>query len=345
MDNFITKIRNIEIASSELGVRVTNQYSHIRGEQLLEKFRIPQVGEKDGSHFLRAKLKTDKHGQCMSRSDNNVENLASILIIDCDKQVDNDGQEIEGSPDPKLVHEALKTNNIGHVIYGSHSHYMGIKGNRYRIILAANRPYDKEELPATIEACLLLINQSVSGYTLAYAKENNVFAQAWYYPRLPAGNTIEHLYFEYLEGALISVVTAPQLPPTNYQATTTQHYNNGRISPIHAFNQQNRLTDLLSYYGYKRKLVIGNYEKWLSPESSSGIAGITVKNNKFFSHHSDQFNDGYWHDAFDLMKIRTGLSERDALIKASKETTTPNGRLVDEYNKNLSNKNKSIENQ
>ena len=345
MDNFITKIRNIEIASSELGVRVTDQYSHINGETLLEKFRTIPTGQKDGSHFLRKQLEINKNGQCMSRSENNMEHLASLLIIDCDKQVDHDGQEIEGAPDPKLIHEALKNNNIGHVIYGSHSHYTGTKGNRYRIILVTSRPYNKEELPATIEACLLLINQYINDYTLAYAKENNVFAQAWYYPRCPRGNTFEHLYFEHLEGLPVPVAVIDKLPPISHVATNTkQQCPDGKISPIQAFNQQNRLTDLLSRYNYKRKLVTSNHEKWLSPESSSGIAGITVKDNKFFSHHNDQFSDNYWHDAFDLMRVREGLSEHDALIKASKETIAPDGRSVDNYNKNLFNKNKSIEN-
>lgn len=111
---------------------------------------------------------------------------------------------------------------------------------------------------------------------------------------------------------------------TNQPYNKEQLHTNGKISPIQVFNEQNPLMALLSQYGYKRKLVTSDYEKWLSPESSSGIAGITVKDNKFFSHHNDQFNDRYWHDAFDLMKGREGISEKDAIIKAALLMTPSN---------------------
>lgn len=114
-------------------------------------------------------------------------------------------------------------------------------------------------------------------------------------------------------------------------STQTHFYNNQQAlgderSPIQKFNEQNQLADLLIQYGYKRKLITSEHEKWLSPESSSGVAGITVRDNKFFSHHNDLFNDGFWHDSFDLMKGREGLSGKDAIIKVSPKITAQNDR-------------------
>jgi hypothetical protein len=319
MSDFITKIRNIEIASSEEGVRVTNQYTHINGEVFLAKLRVTPVGDKDGGHFLRTRLMIADNNRCMPRSDNNAESLASVLIIDCDRRMNQYGQEVEGAPDPLLVHEALKNNNIGHIIYGSYSHYAGTKGNRYRIILVTEKPYNREQLAATSEAIVLLINQSLDEELLAYAKENNVFAQAWYYPRKPVDSDAKSLYFEHPNGNPIAVFEPPIFPPNNHNYSN--RYSSGNtLSPIKAFNEQNLLAELLIKYGYKRKLVKSTEERWLSPNSSSGTAGIVVRDNRFFSHHNDKFNDGYWHDAFDLMRIHEGLSENDAVIRAAQST-------------------------
>ena len=121
-------------------------------------------------------------------------------------------------------------------------------------------------------------------------------------------------------------------PPTSNSRKTYANAN-GEISPIHAFNDQYPITDLLNQYGYKRVYISKEYEKWISPDSKSRSAGITVKEGKFYSHHDDDINNGYWHDAFDLMRVREGLSDQEAVIKAAKNSIAPDGRTIDEYNK------------
>ena len=332
MSDFITIIRNTEIASSEQGVRVTNQYTLINGEALLERLRTIQIGDKDGSHYLRARLKIMESSRCMPRSDINIENLASSLIIDCDKHTNQDGQEIEGAPDPFLVHNVLKNLKIGHIIYGSYSHYAGGKGNRYRIILATQKPYHKDQLAATAEALVLLINQNLNQELLAYAKENSVFAQAWYYPRKLGSSEVKPLYFEYLNGNLIEVFEAEKSPPITHMRTRSD-FQGGELSPIKAFNEQNPLTKLLTQYGYKRKLTTSAEERWLSPDSTSSRAGMVVRGERVFSHHNNRLNDGYWHDAFDFMRVHEELSLRDAVIRAAQLTVTPDGKTIDQHNK------------
>ncbi|HAT3974875.1 TPA: DUF3987 domain-containing protein [Legionella pneumophila] len=334
MSDFITIIKNTEVASSEQRVRVTNRYTCITGEKLLERLRTIQMGEKDGSHFLRARLNISDDGRCMSRSDSNMESLARVLIIDCDKRINQDGQEIEGAVDPLLVHNALKKLNIGHIIYGSYSHYAGGKGNRYRIILATEKPYNKEQLAATAEALVSLINHDLDEELLAYAKENSVFAQAWYYPRRPLNSNVQSLHFEYLNGNPVLVCEAEKLPQYNHMRH--ERYSSGdNLSVIQAFNEQYFLPELLTQYGYKLKFVKNGEERWLSPDSTSGIAGIVVRGARFFSHHNNGLNDGYWHDAFDFMKVHETLSERDAVKRASQLTIAPDGNTIDEYNKKI----------
>lgn len=332
MSNFITILRNSVVASTKQRVTVTNQFKNIGVEQILMRLRSVEAGEKDGSHFIRTALKQCSDAYCMSRSDSNAESMATVLIIDCDKHIDNNGEEQDGAPDPYKVSESLKAAGIGHILFGSYSYYCGLM--RYRIILATNTAYSKEQLTPTAEAIVALININLSGDLLAYASENAVWSQAWYYPRKPANSIIEPLYIEYLEGNAVDVVEPQPIAPIAHIIKRNTPSSANQISPIQAFNEQNSLDDLLVLYGYKHVLATKNHERWLSPDSTSGKAGITVKNNKFFCHHSsDPFYDGYWHDAFDLMRVREGLTEKEAVIKAAKNTHAPDGRTVDEYNK------------
>lgn len=333
MSDFITILKNTVVASTDTGITTTDQFKNISGAELIGKLKQLPNGNKDGSHLIRTSLQVLDDGRCMPRSDTNTRKLADLVVIDCDKHVNGDGCEMEGAPDPYNIHQALKDMNIGHIIYGSYSHYTGAKGNRYRVILTTKEPYTKGQLPATIEACILRINKRLDSHVLAYAKENNVFAQGWYHPRRPIDSLIEHLYFEYLAGESIPASEINILPPNNHIASSKKTMAGWGTSPIQSFNEENPLSALLGQYGYKRKLLTSTYEKWLSPESSSGISGITVKDNKFFSHHNDQFNDGYWHDAFDLMKGQEGISEKEAINKISSSTMRPNGNFLDDANK------------
>ncbi|GGI92324.1 YfjI family protein [Legionella impletisoli] len=332
MKDFISILENTVVASTQTGIATTDRFENIKGKVLYNLLKQLPYGNKDGSHFLRTSLITND-GRCMPRNDANTYNMANLIVIDCDKRIDEEGYEIEGAPDPLAVHQTLKIMGIGHILYGSYSHYAGQKGNRYRIILATDKPYGRNQLPATVEKMIISLNQNLKGHLLAYAKENNVFAQGWYYPRKPFGSNVELLYFEYLDGLPIKGANFQNIPPTNHTDPKKKHGLSDQNSPIQAFNEQHQLTTLLSQYGYKRKLVTSTQEKWLSPESSSGIAGITVRDDKFFSHHNDPFNDGYWHDAFDLVRVREGLSLKDAIAKAAQESIAIDDSAIYEHNK------------
>lgn len=331
--NFISILKNTIVASTRSCVKVTEQFKNITVDTILARLKMVEVGNKDGSHFIRTSLKqSGSDPYCMARGDGNATSLASMLIIDCDKHIDSNGEEKDGAPDPHAVSDSLKAAGIGHILFGSYSYYTGLV--RYRILLVSRVPYSKEQLSPTAEAIVASININLSGDLLAYASENAVWSQPWYYPRKPANSIIEPLYIEYLEGNSVDIVEPQPVTPVTHTVPRNNQINTNEISPIHTFNEQNSLTELLSFYGYKRVLVTKDHEKWLSPDSSSGKAGITVKDNRFFCHHSsDPFYDGYWHDAFDLMHTREGLTEREAVKKAAMNTFAPDGRTVDEHNR------------
>lgn len=66
---------------------------------------------------------------------------------------------------------------------------------------------------------------------------------------------------------------------------------------IGQFNESADVVQLLERNGYKPR-----GKRWLSPTSSTGIAGVVVfQDGRCYSHHaSDPLNDGHAHDAFDL---------------------------------------------
>lgn len=334
MSNFIELLSKITVAISPYGVKSTEGFTNHSGAELPPILRKVQVCEKDGSHFLRTSLKLSNSGDCLTRSNINCESLASLLILDCDKKIDEHGKILEGAPNPHEVSRVLSHHNLVHILYGSYSHYTGEKGNRYRIILLSDTPYNSSQLAPTIEALISLINTGLDSELLANATENNTWAQPWYLPRKIANSSIADLYIESFKGGAFTVFDPQPLPPlSSYKELRFSNKQTGELSPIQAFNHQNALIDLLTQYGYKKVYESNENQKWLSPLSKSGIAGITVRNDKFYSHHDDEFNDGYWHDAFDLMRAREGLSNKEAIIKAAKNSLAPDGRTVDEYNK------------
>lgn len=323
MDNFTSILSNTKVASSLNGVTVSNDFKNINGVELISRFKKPTHGTKDGSYYLRTNLKTNDNGMCLPRADANTHSLANVFIIDCDKRIDiNTGEQLQGAPDPYQVSDILIKNNIGHILYGSYSHYVGNVGNRYRVILAAETPYNADQLEPTLAEVISLINTNLDGDLLVSATENGTWSQPWYYPRKPQNSSVAELYIEYLEGEAIKVIEPVEPPPkTNKKKCTS--LKEGEISPINAFNQQNPLSSLLNFYGYKKIYSTKNFEKWLSSDSTTGIAGIRVEGDRFFSHHgSCPFNDGYWHDAFDLMRVSEKLSEREAVIKAAQQHKT-----------------------
>lgn len=95
----------------------------------------------------------------------------------------------------------------------------------------------------------------------------------------------------------------------------------GGLSPIKAFGECYQIEQCFSWYGYQKR---GN--KWLSPNSESGVAGVTISGNKWFSKHTSD-NDigaashdgGRFGDAFDLFIFFEHSGNRDAALKKAGE--------------------------
>ncbi|HAR96716.1 MAG TPA: hypothetical protein DCR97_12265 [Deltaproteobacteria bacterium] len=87
-------------------------------------------------------------------------------------------------------------------------------------------------------------------------------------------------------------------------------------SPIDAYNAANPIEDVLESYGYKKK-----GDRYLSPNSSSGTPGVSVKDGRWISSHgSDEATIGKSGDAFDLFVFFDHRGDFDAAMKAAAGT-------------------------
>lgn len=84
-------------------------------------------------------------------------------------------------------------------------------------------------------------------------------------------------------------------------------------SVIEAFNQAHDVESLLESHGYERR-----GRKYLCPQSSTGLPGITISEGKMFSHHgSDPLANGHQNDAFDVFCILEHNGDQGAAVKAA----------------------------
>ena len=90
----------------------------------------------------------------------------------------------------------------------------------------------------------------------------------------------------------------------------------GSEDVIGAFNETVSLQAALERNGYMQK-----GERYLAPSSSTGVPGVSILEGVCYSHHaSDPLNDGYAHDAFDVMRLlECGGDSKAALDKARDE--------------------------
>jgi len=94
-----------------------------------------------------------------------------------------------------------------------------------------------------------------------------------------------------------------------------RHVSHEHGDVIGAYNRNNDIAALLIQHGYQPR-----GKRWLSPTSSSGIAGVVVlkDSGKCYSHHaSDMLNDGHSHDAFDVFCILDHNNNFSEAIKAA----------------------------
>lgn len=188
------------------------------------------------------------------------------------------------------------------------------------------------------------------------ARESYTPKQTFFYGRNPeTAYVFLHLKGEFVDVALRSAANAAYLADKRaqrqreelaatacFRAETQRNRKasgrlvEGQVSPIAAFNDAHNVRSILKTHGYRAK-----GQKFVSPASSSGMAGVVVLagqdgRERVFSHHSnDALSDGLAHDAFDLFCILDHGGDKWAAIQAAaKLLTTATGISLHLHNRN-----------
>jgi hypothetical protein len=312
-------------------------------KELCEEFRPPpDVGEKDGSYFVR--------GPCIegqsTRSDANIA-PAGVVILDGDKSYDPETGEItEGAPVPAEVHEALKKIGITHCLFTTYSHSPDADIQRFRVVIPAHTK-DKGELTGVLE--WIFHRLAAHECHLVNVRENRSWSQAWYFPRLSskaskylclfhgAGEIFDtEAALKWYEDQKVFTLEAPELEKTN--STPRPRDPNSAYAKFNAQHGTPKwMLQTLKGNGYtlQSTSLDDNDERMfrlLSPHSTSGSPGIVLFHGddgvwRVFSHHNEKeplSRDGdpvKVCDAFDLFRIlEHGGKEHEALEAWNKLT-------------------------
>lgn len=114
-----------------------------------------------------------------------------------------------------------------------------------------------------------------------------------------------------------------------------QRVANGELSPIDAYKAAYSIESEFEINGYRKR-----GDRYLSPNSESGAAGVSIKGDKWFSSHGSDValgigratNGGCMGDAFDLFCYYSHGNNRDAALKAAGAMFTINGKTLTNQN-------------
>ena len=303
-------------------------------EELVEATSTPQVGDKDGSYFVRGLC-----SEATTRSDEHITE-ANLIVLDGDSRFDRmTGELTSGAPHPESVHDALRKLNLRHHIYTAHSHGAEGKGHRYRVVVPASLGSDPRVLAACVDHLLEKIQ--AAGVPLAPVQENYRWSQPWFFPRLRAGDA-EFLSYTYAEGTLLDVEAIFQdwlaKQPLDIELATESGEDPG-TGVIGQFLSEHGDPDSmvahLERHGYA---LVGAGQmndapsyRFLAPNSESGSPGVVLFQTqrgrwRVVSFHGESdplaVKDPFSgkpraHDAFDLFRILDhGGDLRAALVAA-----------------------------
>lgn len=312
----------IQLSRSTGGVRNTSlEPWSPTFEELVHATSTLQVGDKDGSYFVRGPC-----SEAATRSDDDITE-ANLIVLDGDSRFDPmTGELTSGAPHPSLVHEVLRNLNLRHHIYTSHSNGAQGKGNRYRVLLPAPLGSDPKALAACVD--YLVDEIQAGGVPLAKVQENYRWSQAWFFPRIRSGDA-PFLSYTYAEGADLDVESVQEewlrRQPTDIEVATAESEDVPGIDIIGRFLREHGDPDTMATYlerhGYT---LVGAGQmndapsyRFLAPNSQSGSPGVVLFRTergrwRVVSFHGEndplaatdaRSGKPFAHDAFDLFRI------------------------------------------
>ncbi|WP_299084409.1 hypothetical protein [uncultured Paraglaciecola sp.] len=266
-----------------------------------------KVGSKDGPYFVRGRCEGNRSDKAMLHSNN------LLIIIDGDSSVNEDGEVVEGAPDPELAHKAMKEAGIEHLIYTSHSHHKhGENFNKWRLLVPSDGT--PETLASGVDAIIDILHSA--GVKVAPVSENNSLSQPWYFPRVEAGRAAFYYSSSYETGKLFNVpVKAPEPIPFATKAKPKQRGE----SVVQAYCDRYPLQQKVEELGFKHI----RENRYLPPESKSGVAGAKIitgerdGRERLYIHNTSHPLHGKGLDSFDLFCEQDHRGDFKEAVKAA----------------------------
>lgn len=219
----------------------------------------------------------------LGRFNSNSRASGSELVMISGIEIDYDAGDVS----VEQVAETLKTAGIKSLVVSTHSSTDA--NHKWRVFIPLSKKYTSSYRHSFVEHVDNLIGNIA-------AQESYATKQIFYVGRSVAN---EYKCVE-TEGEYLDVVFPESIQVHTFVEVKAQKQSSSfSTSLIDNFNSENNIETILMNNGYMKS---GN--RFISPTSSSGVAGIIVKNNKVYCHNqTDQLANRHWNDAFDVYRI------------------------------------------
>ena len=302
--------------------------------------RPPYSPNKNGKAFIV--------GPCAGRRADINMPYADVAVLDADSKILPDGSIETGAPDLEIVHQALVSWDVSHLLYTTYSHGSG-KGSRYRVLFPC-RSNNKIELLAFLTHITGAL-QDTAGIPIALTKESSVWSQMWQLPKVSGeqapyefryhlGHSFKPRLFAISQGLQDEngqPIHSKVPQPTRLAEENETKYLK-RPSVISMFNRRFSSLQWLEEAGYTfhgqsvvvdergEPQVIYRYKK---PDSSSGPGVVAFvdpfnmlqsgePNFCIYSHHTnDVLNNGHANDSFSVFSLLNRIPKSEAIFVAA----------------------------
>lgn len=271
-------------------------------DDLWQRIQKPRVGPKDGSYYIRGGDLT-----VPERADEHLR-TAELVILDGDRRIDPEtGESIPGAPPLHEVTRVLAALGINHLAHTSHSYRaIGEDGAtfwKYRILVPC-RLQNENDLNDAIDFLFAALYRE--GVYLDDVRENRVWSQPWYLPRVEKPEHLEHyIAHRYDGGSFLDIAPIRRYADERRQREQAERKAQtappvsmpqpGTDSPALAFNREHGLSwirDTLASLGYRFAYFDKRHDayRYISPTSETKTAGVVVMRGSrgdwiVYSHH------------------------------------------------------------
>jgi hypothetical protein len=207
-------------------------------------------------------------------------------------------------PIPDLAEETLTKLGVAYVLWTTHSHTA--QEPRYRVVF----PLSGVLPPNLLKMAYSILMKQLLPF-------DGVIDESCFHPArlfiLPCVHPERTSHFETKANIQGKWIRADRFTEVSKIQLDAENWNRKQLASdkllppvqreniISEFNKSISVKELLQRAGYVPK-----GERWLSPQSCSGIPGVVVfeaANRVFSHHHGDALNDGHSHDAFSVYTI------------------------------------------